>query len=142
MFFLCPNFKLGRGIIGTNVRTKFNENRTRNVASLVFTRFLFSQIWKPAPPTGGHVFQRTGITFQLYQHIIKPNILTKLHEYWACYVTSRVFTRINLLTKFHDDRTRNAASRVITTKCRRTDGRETKTDPKSLPEQSGELKTV
>ncbi|KAH3797552.1 hypothetical protein DPMN_151135 [Dreissena polymorpha] len=38
----------------------------------------------------------------------------------------------NLLTKFHEDRTRNVTSRVFTTKCGRTDGRRTKTDPKIL----------
>ena len=136
-----PSFELDRGIIGTNLLTKFHEDRTRNVASRVFTRFLYSQIRKTAPPTGGHVFQRTGTTFELNQHIIKTNILTKLHEDWAWNVTSTVFTRFffffwpsdlvfdpawpsfeldrgiigtNLLTKFHEDRTRNVASRVFT----------------------------
>ncbi|KAH3791069.1 hypothetical protein DPMN_169280 [Dreissena polymorpha] len=40
----------------TNRLTKFHEDRTRNVASRVFTMFLYSQIKKTAPPTGGHVF--------------------------------------------------------------------------------------
>ncbi|KAH3748677.1 hypothetical protein DPMN_183125 [Dreissena polymorpha] len=60
------------------------------VASRVFTTFLYSQIKKTAPPTGGHVFQRTGTSFELNQHIIKANILTKFHENWAKNVTSRV----------------------------------------------------
>ncbi|KAH3849148.1 hypothetical protein DPMN_091544 [Dreissena polymorpha] len=38
---------------------------------------------KIAPPTGGHFFQRIGTTFELNQDIIKTNILTKKHEYWA-----------------------------------------------------------
>ncbi|KAH3810765.1 hypothetical protein DPMN_139162 [Dreissena polymorpha] len=46
------SFKLNRDIIGTNILTKFHEDWTKNVASRVFTR-------KTAPPTGGHVFQRT-----------------------------------------------------------------------------------
>ncbi|KAH3815163.1 hypothetical protein DPMN_143685 [Dreissena polymorpha] len=60
----------------TNVLTKFHDDRTRNVASRVFTR-------KTAPPTGGHVFQRTGTTFEINQYIIKTNIVTKFHEYWT-----------------------------------------------------------
>ena len=88
-----PSFELNRGIIRTNLLTKFQEDRTRNVASKVFTRFLYCQIRKTAPPTGGQVFQRTGTTFELNQHIIKTNILTKLHEDWTWNVTSTVFTR-------------------------------------------------
>ena len=88
-----PSFELDRVIIGTNLLTKFHEDRTRNVASRVFTRFLYSQIGKTAPPTGRHVFQRTGTSFKLDQHIIKTNILTKLPEDWAWNVTSTVFTR-------------------------------------------------
>ncbi|KAH3819037.1 hypothetical protein DPMN_120767 [Dreissena polymorpha] len=49
---------------------------------------------KNAPPTGGHVFQATGTNFQLVQNFIATN----------------------LLTKFHDDRTINIASRVLTRK--------------------------
>ncbi|KAH3836131.1 hypothetical protein DPMN_109501 [Dreissena polymorpha] len=64
-------------------------------------------IRKTAPPTGGHVFQRTGTTFELNQHIIKTNILT-----------NDLF-----LNKFREDRTRNVASRVVTNKCGRTNGR-------------------
>ena len=110
---------------------------------LVFTRFLYSQKRKTAPPIGSHVFQRIGTTFELNQDIIKTNILTKLHEDWAWNVTSTVFTRFfffwpsdlvsdpaqpsfdlgrdfigtKLLTKFHEDGTRNVASRVFTSKC-------------------------
>ncbi|KAH3788860.1 hypothetical protein DPMN_167022 [Dreissena polymorpha] len=68
---ILTNFQLHRDIIGTNLLTK------------VFTTYLYSQIWKTAPPTGGHVFQQTRTTFELNQHIIKTNILTKFHEDWA-----------------------------------------------------------
>ncbi|KAH3887734.1 hypothetical protein DPMN_011753 [Dreissena polymorpha] len=51
-------------------------------------------IRKNDPPTGSHVFQATGTTFELVQNIIGTN----------------------LLTKFHDDRTMNMASRVLTRK--------------------------
>ncbi|KAH3828806.1 hypothetical protein DPMN_130790 [Dreissena polymorpha] len=67
----CP--ALGRPYINkTNVLTKFHDDWAKFVTSKVFTR-------KTAPPTGGHVFQRTGTTFKLNQHIIKTNILTKIH---------------------------------------------------------------
>ncbi|KAH3882365.1 hypothetical protein DPMN_006301 [Dreissena polymorpha] len=65
---ILTNFVLDRDIIGASVLTKFHEDRTKNVASRVFTRYLYSQIKKTAPPTGGHVFQRTRTTFELNQH--------------------------------------------------------------------------
>ncbi|KAH3887230.1 hypothetical protein DPMN_011246 [Dreissena polymorpha] len=61
---------------------------------------------KTAQPTGGHT-----------------NILTNFE-------LSRDFIGANLLTKFHEDGTRNVASRV------RTDVRRKKTGQKSSPEQS------
>ncbi|KAH3782148.1 hypothetical protein DPMN_160059 [Dreissena polymorpha] len=70
----------------------FHEDRTINVDSRVLTRFYYSHIRKNAPPTGGHVFQATGTIFELVQNIIGTN----------------------LLTKFHDERTINTASRVLT----------------------------
>ncbi|KAH3776638.1 hypothetical protein DPMN_178069 [Dreissena polymorpha] len=75
---------------------------------------MIGQTLKTAPPTGGHVFQRTRTTFELNQHIIKTNILTNVfkhdpfHEDLTKNVTSRVFTRktapptgvhTNMLTK-------------------------------------------
>ncbi|KAH3779607.1 hypothetical protein DPMN_157410 [Dreissena polymorpha] len=88
---------------------------------------------KTAPPTGGHVFQRIGTTFELNQDIIKTNILTNFE-------LGRDFIGKKLLTKFHEDGTRNVASRVFTSKCsrtdRRTDIRRTKTGHKSSHEQS------
>ncbi|KAH3816502.1 hypothetical protein DPMN_118018 [Dreissena polymorpha] len=104
---ILTNFKLDRGIIETNLLTKFHEERTRNVASRVLTSFLYSQIRKTAPPTGGHVCQRTGTTFELNQHIIKTNILTNLE-------LNRGIIGTNLLTKFHEDQTKNVASTVKT----------------------------
>ncbi|KAH3843048.1 hypothetical protein DPMN_116555 [Dreissena polymorpha] len=156
-------FKPNSHIKETNVLTKFHENWAKNVTSRVFTCFhympidknapptgghVFSPIWtifelvresikpmKTAPPTGGHVIQRTGATFKLNSHIIKTNILTNFE-------LDRDFIGTKLLTKFHEDRTINVASRVFTNKCGRTDGRRTKIGYKSLPEQSGWLKTL
>ncbi|KAH3843979.1 hypothetical protein DPMN_117514 [Dreissena polymorpha] len=82
----------------------------KNVASRVFTR-------KTAPPTGRHVFQQTGTTFEINQDIIKTTILKNVYKFR----TRTKFIGTKLLTKFHEDRTRNVASRVLTNKCERTD---------------------
>ncbi|KAH3880222.1 hypothetical protein DPMN_004132 [Dreissena polymorpha] len=104
------SFELDRGIIGTNLQTKFHEDQTRNVISRVFTR-----------KTGGHVFQWTGTIFKLNQHIIKTNILTNLELY-------RGIIGTNLLTKFHEDQTRNVTSGVFTNQMWTTDGQTTDKD--------------
>ncbi|KAH3814818.1 hypothetical protein DPMN_143331 [Dreissena polymorpha] len=87
----------------TNLLTNFHDDWAKIVTSRVFTR-------KTAPPTGGHVFQRIGTTFKLNQDIIKTNILTNFD-------LGRDFIGTKLLTKFHEDGTRNVASRVFTSKC-------------------------
>ncbi|KAH3849761.1 hypothetical protein DPMN_092165 [Dreissena polymorpha] len=108
--------ELIRDINETNFLTKLHDDWAKIVTSRVFTR-------NTAPPSGGHVFQRTGTIFELNQHIIQTNILTKLHDDWASNVTSTVFTSFklsrgingtNILTKFHEDQTINVASRVFT----------------------------
>ncbi|KAH3705417.1 hypothetical protein DPMN_080488 [Dreissena polymorpha] len=118
--------ELNSHIKETNVLTKFHENWAKNVTS--------ECSHKNAPPTGGHVFSPIWTILEL--------------DDWAKIVTSRVFTRktacplaaifeldrdiigTNRLTKFHEDRTINVASRVFTNKCGRTDGRQTKTGHK------------
>ncbi|KAH3823553.1 hypothetical protein DPMN_125360 [Dreissena polymorpha] len=95
-------FELVRDINKTNVLTNFHDDWAKIVTSRVFTR-------KTAPPTGRHVFQRSGTTFELNQHIIKTNILTNFE-------LDRDFIGTKLLTKFHEDRTINVASRVFTNK--------------------------
>ncbi|KAH3832190.1 hypothetical protein DPMN_105468 [Dreissena polymorpha] len=125
---ILTNFELSRGIIGTNVLTKFNEDRTRNVplefsqgnmlmtdarrtkglktnfqtkfhedwtinvTPRVFTRFNYSHIRKTALPTGGHVFLPIRTIFKLNRRIQKTNVLTKFHEDWTKNVTSRAIT--------------------------------------------------
>ncbi|KAH3894871.1 hypothetical protein DPMN_019030 [Dreissena polymorpha] len=116
---ICTIFELVRDInknnfgavVSLNVSTNFHDDWAKIVTSRVFTR-------KTAPPTGRHVFQRTGTTFKLNQHIIKTNILTKFQ-------LDRDFIKAKLLTKFDDDRTINVDSRVFTNKCGRTDDRQT-----------------
>ncbi|KAH3784217.1 hypothetical protein DPMN_162170 [Dreissena polymorpha] len=63
-----------------------------------------TQSMNTAPPPGGHVFQRTGTIFEVNQHIIETNI----------FELSRGTIVTNVLTKFHEDRTINVASRVFT----------------------------
>ncbi|KAH3775779.1 hypothetical protein DPMN_177186 [Dreissena polymorpha] len=63
-------FKVIQDIIGTNLLTKFHEDRKKIVASRVLTMFYNSHIMKNAPLPGGHVFQPTGIIFELVQDII------------------------------------------------------------------------
>ncbi|KAH3775569.1 hypothetical protein DPMN_176974 [Dreissena polymorpha] len=56
---------------------------------------------KNAPPPGSHVFQPTGIIFEHFQNIIGMNLLTKFHEDRTVNVASRV------LTRFYYSRIRN-----------------------------------
>ncbi|KAH3789460.1 hypothetical protein DPMN_167641 [Dreissena polymorpha] len=135
-------FELVQDLTRMNLLTKFHEDQTINVASIVLTRFYYSHIKshirKNAPPFGSHVFQVNVTIFELIQDIIETNLLTKLHEDLEINVASRVFTRknaqtpgghvfqptgiifeliqdvieMNLLTKFHEDQTINVASRA------------------------------
>ncbi|KAH3876608.1 hypothetical protein DPMN_000455 [Dreissena polymorpha] len=82
-------------IIGMNLLTKFHDDRTINVASRILTRFNYSHIRKNAPPPGGHVFQANVTIFELNQDIIETNLLTKFHEDRKINVASRVLTRKN-----------------------------------------------
>ncbi|KAH3721663.1 hypothetical protein DPMN_064610 [Dreissena polymorpha] len=96
-------FKLDQGIIGTNLLTKFHEDRPRNVPSRVFTR-------KTAPPTGLHVFQWTETTLNSTNiSFIKTTIFTNFE-------LDQEFIGTKLLTMFHEDQTRNVASRVFMNK--------------------------
>ncbi|KAH3771513.1 hypothetical protein DPMN_172835 [Dreissena polymorpha] len=132
---MCPH----PGSHKTNVLTKFHENWAKNVSSRVFTCFHYIHIEKTtplpgdhvfftdmshfrtlftrktAPPTVGHDCQQTGTTFELHQHIIKTKIIASFDK------TSTLFTSFKLdrgiigtilLTKFHEDHTRNVASIV------------------------------
>ncbi|KAH3690608.1 hypothetical protein DPMN_191937 [Dreissena polymorpha] len=98
----------------------FHDDLAKIVTSRVFTRNTQPII---IIIHSGHVFQQTGTIFELNQHIIQTNILTKLHEDWASNVTSTVFTIFelsrgingtNVLTKVVEDQAINVASRVFT----------------------------
>ncbi|KAH3831802.1 hypothetical protein DPMN_105073 [Dreissena polymorpha] len=72
-------FELIQDIIETNLLTKFHEDWTRNVASIV----------KNAPPTGGHPFK------EKCPDIIGIIILIKFHEDRTINVDPRVLTTKN-----------------------------------------------
>ncbi|KAH3833611.1 hypothetical protein DPMN_106923 [Dreissena polymorpha] len=104
--------------------TKFHEDRTVNVASIV----------KNAPPLESHVFQANIFIFEFIQDIIKTNLLTKFHEDWTINVASRVLTRKNAPPLFHDDRKINVTSRELTRQMLTPHNRRrTKGDHKSSP---------
>ncbi|KAH3888097.1 hypothetical protein DPMN_012122 [Dreissena polymorpha] len=99
----------------THVLTKIHEDRTKNVTSRVFTCFHYIHIVKTSPPPGGHISIKPMNT--------APPTGCHLNDDWASNVTSTMFTgfeldrginRTNVLTKFHEDRTINAASGVFT----------------------------
>ncbi|KAH3877215.1 hypothetical protein DPMN_001076 [Dreissena polymorpha] len=101
----------------TNVLCKFHENWAKNVTSTVFTCFHYIHIEKNARPTGGHVFSPISTIFEHENfpahwrpYIIKTNILTNFE-------LGQDFIGTKLLTNFHEDGTRNSASRVLTSKC-------------------------
>ncbi|KAH3796874.1 hypothetical protein DPMN_150451 [Dreissena polymorpha] len=60
------------GTMFNSTLTKFHENRAKNVTSRVFTCFHYIHIQKYAPPTGGHVFHRSGPFSNSSEISIKP----------------------------------------------------------------------
>ncbi|KAH3884667.1 hypothetical protein DPMN_008653 [Dreissena polymorpha] len=119
---------VAQNIIGTNLLTKFHEDRKIMWPLVKIAPPPGSHVFKPtgiifvlvlditltnAPPSDGHVFQATGTIFELVKDIIGTNLLTKVLTRkkamtpWRPYITGT-----NCLAKFHDDRTINVASRV------------------------------
>ncbi|KAH3718015.1 hypothetical protein DPMN_060812 [Dreissena polymorpha] len=92
-------FELVQDIIWTNLLTKFHEDR-KNVGSRVLTMFNYNHIGKKCPAPGGNVFQQTETIFEHVQDIICTNLLTKFHEDRTINVASRVLTSQILTT--HD----------------------------------------
>ncbi|KAH3727726.1 hypothetical protein DPMN_053669 [Dreissena polymorpha] len=98
-------FELVQDIIGTTLLEKFHEDPTINVASTVLTRQIFmthngrqtidksvssgerERDQKTAPPPGSHVFPPIWTIFELNRHIRKT-LMTKFHEDWTKNVTS------------------------------------------------------
>ncbi|KAH3710204.1 hypothetical protein DPMN_069674 [Dreissena polymorpha] len=140
-------FELVQDIIGMNLLTELHEDRTINVA----TREKCPAPWKPcfsskhkssghissrleinvasrmltrknAPPPGGHVFQPTGIIFELFHEDWTINVASRVNN--APPLGSNVFrakvtifeliqdiSGTNLLSKFHEDQKINVAYR-------------------------------
>ncbi|KAH3788719.1 hypothetical protein DPMN_166867 [Dreissena polymorpha] len=105
---------------GTNLLSKFHEDRKIHVASRVLTR-------KNSPQPGGHVFQPTVIIFELVQDNKTINLASRVknaphlggHVFQANVTIFKLIQDIiktNLLTIFHQDWTINVASRVLTRK--------------------------
>ncbi|KAH3800266.1 hypothetical protein DPMN_153899 [Dreissena polymorpha] len=108
-------FKLFRDINKTNVLTNFHDDWAKIVTSRVLTRETchYIHIEKNDPPTGGHVFSPISTIFQTRpRHQLNqcklPGPLAAIFE------LGRDFSGTKLLTKFHEDGTRNVASRVFT----------------------------
>ncbi|KAH3718198.1 hypothetical protein DPMN_060997 [Dreissena polymorpha] len=120
-------FKLIQDMIGTNLLTKFYEDWTIHVAFRV----------KNAPPPGGHVFQQPEPFSNSCNISLGHIVLTRFyysHIKKNAPPPSMIGT--NLLTKFHDDRTINITSRVLTRQILMPhDKQRTKSDTKAHHEQ-------
>ncbi|KAH3858163.1 hypothetical protein DPMN_100783 [Dreissena polymorpha] len=117
-------FLLNSRIKETNVLTKFHENLAKNVTSRVLYIYKCPAPWRPCFFTDLNHFRT--LTSRMFTRKTALPTGGHLHEDWALNVTSTFQTRrdiiwTNLLTKFHEDRTLNVASRVLTNKCGRTD---------------------
>ncbi|KAH3875589.1 hypothetical protein DPMN_038858 [Dreissena polymorpha] len=104
-----------------NLLTKFHEDQTINVAYIIGMNLPTKVLTrlKNALPLGSHVFQANVTIFKLIQDIIETNLLTKFHEDWTKNVASRELTR-QMLTPHNARRTTD-------------DARWTKGDHKSSP---------
>ncbi|KAH3768726.1 hypothetical protein DPMN_169943 [Dreissena polymorpha] len=122
-------FKLLRHIKNNNFFTNFHDDWAKIVTSRVFTNSHFIQLTGTILKLNSHIKETNVHMFSLYTYtekfpvhwqpyINKTNVLTNFHDDWAKIVTSRVFTRktapptgghigTKLLTKFHEDGTRN-----------------------------------
>ncbi|KAH3877529.1 hypothetical protein DPMN_001402 [Dreissena polymorpha] len=107
-------FELVQDIIGVNLLTKFHEDRTINVASRVLTRFYYSHIRKNAPPPGSHIFEINVASRVLTRKNAPPPGSHVFQPISIIFELIQDIIGVNLLTKFHEDRTINVASRVLT----------------------------
>ncbi|KAH3784107.1 hypothetical protein DPMN_162058 [Dreissena polymorpha] len=98
----------------TNVLTKFYDDWAKIVTSRVFTRYFYIHIMNTAPLPGGHVFQRT----ETFLNLFEPTYYLDKHfdkvVFFTYFKLSRCINNTNVLTKFHEYRTINVASRVFT----------------------------
>ncbi|KAH3778213.1 hypothetical protein DPMN_179667 [Dreissena polymorpha] len=92
----------------------FHEDRTINVASRELTRFNYSHNRINALPPGDLVFQATETIFVSGKDFMETNLLTKFHDDRKQNLASRDIIETNLVTKFHEDRKIIVASVVLT----------------------------
>ncbi|KAH3854014.1 hypothetical protein DPMN_096553 [Dreissena polymorpha] len=97
-----------------NLLTKFYDVWAIYVSSRALTWFYYSHKGKNAPLPGGHIFQPTETIFELVQNIIWKKLRTKFHDDRTINASSRVknahpwdIIGKNLLNKFHEYRTIN-----------------------------------
>ncbi|KAH3727465.1 hypothetical protein DPMN_053401 [Dreissena polymorpha] len=86
---------MSQDIIGTNLQTKFNDDRKIIGHAFLPIRTIFElncYIQKTHRKLPRHVFSPICTIFELVQEINKTNVLTNFHDDWAKIVT-RVFTR-------------------------------------------------
>ncbi|KAH3816521.1 hypothetical protein DPMN_118038 [Dreissena polymorpha] len=113
---ICQQLMKGY-IIGKNNLTKFHEDRKINVASRVLTR-------KNAPHPGSHVFQPTGIIFELFHEDRTVNVASRVKNApplgsYVFQANITIFELIpdiietNLRTKVHEDWITHVASGVL-----------------------------
>ncbi|KAH3877223.1 hypothetical protein DPMN_001085 [Dreissena polymorpha] len=88
-------FELVQDILGTNLLTKFHENRTINVASRVLTRKQMPRPPPPPPPPppGGHVFKTNQNQFLTCSRFHWQKCSDQFHEGQAINGAFRVLTR-------------------------------------------------
>ncbi|KAH3741445.1 hypothetical protein DPMN_048170 [Dreissena polymorpha] len=102
----------------------FHDDLSKYKTSRVLTGLYNSHMRKTAPPHGDHNSAEVSLEQMFLQGLMKINVTSRF-----------LFSNIigtNLRTKFHEDRTINVASRVLTRQ--NVDvGRRTKDDPKSSP---------
>ncbi|KAH3706617.1 hypothetical protein DPMN_066005 [Dreissena polymorpha] len=78
-----------RPVIKAHLSNHFHDDWTTNVTSRGFTSFF---IRKKTPPLGGYVFLPIRTIFELDRRIQETSVLTKFHEDWTKNVSTRLFT--------------------------------------------------
>ncbi|KAH3698898.1 hypothetical protein DPMN_073843 [Dreissena polymorpha] len=116
MFFLLIRtiFELNCHSKETNVLTQFHKDWENNVSYRLFTCFHYIHIEKTAPPPGGHVFKCSRLfsnsseAKNVTSRCSQPCFFTDLNHF----KTQPLYAgNINVLTKFHEDWTKNVTSR-------------------------------
>ncbi|KAH3891500.1 hypothetical protein DPMN_015604 [Dreissena polymorpha] len=76
-FYNVYNFELDRDIIGTNLLTKFHEDRTINVASRVFTNKC-GRTDDRRPDDGQSLVTKAHLSNQAVKEVLGPGVLVEV----------------------------------------------------------------